>query len=181
MWIGRKKHSKWKLNINSNFKWGVSEFKLLGIWFSVDLMKIPSINYSLTLDDAKKLILNWKKRNLTPFGKITILKTFILSRFNHLFGSIPSPTKDFLSKLNTLLYNFIWDNKPDKIKRVLLCQDYKIGGLKMTNLECFIQSLKLTWINRLLKCGTSPWGILFEETVSCVKKYHALGFNGLST
>ena len=175
VWIGRKKHSKWKLNINSNFEWGVSEFKLLGIWFSVDLMKIPSINYSLTLDDAKKLILNWKKRNLTPFGKITILKTFILSRFNHLFGSIPSPTKDFLSKLNTLLYNFIWDNKPDKIKRVLLCQDYKIGGLKMTNLECFIQSLKLTWINRLLKCGTSPWGILFEETVSCVKKISCFG------
>ena len=89
VWIGRKKHSKWKLNINSNFEWGVSEFKLLGIWFSVDLMKIPSINYSLTLDDVKKLILNLKKRNLTPFGKITILKTFILSRFNHLFGSIP--------------------------------------------------------------------------------------------
>ena len=61
-------------------------------------MKIPSINYSVALDDAKKLILNWKKRNLTPFGKITILKTFILSKFNHLFGSIPSPSKDFLSK-----------------------------------------------------------------------------------
>ena len=43
----------------------IEEFKLLGRWFSVDLMKIPSINYSLTLDDAKKLISNWKKRNLT--------------------------------------------------------------------------------------------------------------------
>ena len=181
VWIGRRKHSKCKLNINSNLEWGVSEFKLLRIWFSVDLVKIPSINYSMTLDNAKKLILNWKKRNLTPFGKITILETFILSKFNHLFGLIPSPSKDFLSKSNTLLYNFILDNKPDKIKSVHLCQDYKIGGLKMTNLECFIQSLKLTWIYRLLKCGASPWVIIFEETVSCVTKYHALGFNGLST
>ena len=45
----------------------------------------------------------------------------------------------------------------------------------MTNLECFIQSLKLTWINSLLKCGTSPWVILFEETVSCVKKISCFG------
>ena len=44
----------------------------------------------------------------------------------------------------------------------------------MTNLECFIQSLKLTWINRLLKCGASPWCILFEETV-CVKKISCFG------
>ena len=51
----------------------------------------------------------------------------------------------------------------------------------MSNLECFIQSLKLTLINRLLKCGTSSCVILFEETVSCVKKYHALGFNGSGT
>ena len=45
----------------------------------------------------------------------------------------------------------------------------------MTNLECFIQSLKLTWIKRLLKCVRSPWVILFEERVSCVKKMSCFG------
>ena len=136
-------------------------------------MKIPSINYSLTLDDAKKLILNWIKRNLTPFGKITIPKSFILSKFNHLFWF--HSIQDYLSKLNTLLHNFIWDNKPDKMKRVHLCHGYKIGGLRMTHVKCFIESLKLTWINRLLKCGTSPWFILFEETVSFVEKISCFG------
>ena len=78
VWIGRKKHSRYKLNITSKLEWGTNTFKLLGLQFSVDLEKIPSMNYTCALEKAKKLLLNWNKRTLTPLGKITVIKTFIL-------------------------------------------------------------------------------------------------------
>ena len=49
------------------------------------------------------------------------------------------------------MFNFIWDGKPDKIKRDILIQDYEQGGLKMIDIENFILSLKVSWIKRLLQ------------------------------
>ena len=46
--------------------------------------------------------------------------------------------------------SFIWDGKPDKIKRSTLIQNYEKGGIKMINIENFIMSLKVTWIKKIL-------------------------------
>ena len=48
------------------------------------------------------------------------------------------------------MFTFIWDKKPDKIKRKVLYQDYSKGGLKMLDLQQFILSLKSSWITRIL-------------------------------
>ena len=42
-------------------------------------------------------------------------------------------------------------NKPDKIKRQVLYQDYCDAGLRVTNVEIMFKSLRLAWIQRLLK------------------------------
>ena len=33
------------------------------------------------------------------------------------------------------MFNFLWDNKPDKIKRKTIIQDFKMGGLKMFDIQ----------------------------------------------
>ena len=68
---------------------------------------MDEINYNLALIKVKKTIAFWENRSLTPFGKITVIKTLILSKLNHLFTSIPLPQ-------NQLLFNFMWDEKPEK-------------------------------------------------------------------
>ena len=50
-----------------------------------------TLNYSKGLENSKKTLTFWSKQNLTPFGKIMVIKTFVLSKFNHLFMTIPSP------------------------------------------------------------------------------------------
>ena len=65
--IGRKKHSRDKLNVTSKLEWGTNSFKLLGLQFSVDLEKIPSMNYTCALEKARKLLLNWNKRTFNSF------------------------------------------------------------------------------------------------------------------
>ena len=67
---------------------GSTSFNLLGIEFSVDLDKITSLNYDHQIPKVFSLIEQWKRRILTPIGRITVVKSLIcqslttcLSRF----------------------------------------------------------------------------------------------------
>ena len=157
VWLGKKKHSKDKFNIDFNLEWNATEFKLLGIMFSVDLHKIPNLNFEPLLGKVKSILSTWKKRHLTPLGKITVLKTFILASFNHLFTVLPTPSDYLLQELTNLFYSFLWDNKPDKINRKQICCNYNDGGLKMVNIKAYIISQKLSWIRRLFNNNNAPW------------------------
>ena len=80
--------------------------------------------------------------HLTPIGKITVIKTFILSKLNHLLLSLPNPNPYLLSKINSILYSFLWSNKPDKIKRDVVRLPPLAGGLKMIDIDLFMKSMK---------------------------------------
>ena len=75
-----------------------------------------------------------------------------------------SPDSKFIKELESLLFKFIWGDKPDKINRKLLIQDYKDGGLRMTDIITFIKGLKITWFRRMFqKVRTTDWQTLFED------------------
>ena len=113
--------------------------KIEGLHFSVNLDDMCEINYSKTIKTAEAEILKCQSRNLTPIGKITIIKTKIFSKFIHLFLSIPI-RNCFLEKLNKILFQFLWNKKPDKVKRTTICTKYQNGGLNMVNIYNFEKS-----------------------------------------
>ena len=174
VWIGRKKHSREKINVPHNLEWGIHQFRLLGIHFSTNHDEMPMLNYSAALKQCDKLLMGWKKRNLTPFGKINIIKNSILSKFNHIFTCLLSPSAHFYKSFTKTL-DFLWDNKPDKIKRIQISEDYKNGGLRMVNIENFIHSLKLTWIKRLFVGKNSPWVLLSQVSISDISNLIVYG------
>ena len=106
---------------------------------------------------------SWSKRYLTPLGKITIIKTLLISQFNHLFISLPNPSTEFISNLNSLLYKFLWNDKPDKIRRDIVIKGYGDGGLKRIDINSFIISLKLSWIRRLIQSKSKCNKIIEKE------------------
>ena len=171
VWLGRKKHSLDKLETKETLSWGTTDFNLLGINFSVNLNDIPELNYNPILNKTKKILNTWRKRHLTPLGKITVIKSFVISSFSHLFSSIPSPTKQSLLELSQLMYSFIWNNKPNKISKNQLTNDYIHGGLKMINLENYILSQKLAWIKRLFLFKDAPWVHLFSKIADHERLY----------
>ena len=170
IWIGCKKHSKDKLDVTARLEWGVSNFTLLGMEFSTDLEKIPEMNYDKILIQASKIIKSWQYCILTPIGKIAVIKTLILSKFNHLFISVPVSDK-FLKKINDLIYGYLWEGKPDKISRKTICINYFDGGLKMVNIFNFEKSLKLSWIKRMAKQDKADWYKLLQISIKKLKKY----------
>ena len=141
VWIGKKKHCKDKLK-KSGFQWGCTQFDLLGLTFSVNLSEMIDLNFKSKILEIKELIKIWNKRYLTPLGKITVIKTFLLAKLNHLFLTLPNPGKAFIGELNDLFHKFIWSNKPDKINRKTITLKNRSGGLNMINLELFQRSLK---------------------------------------
>ena len=60
IWSGKKTNSKDKLKVSVKLHWGATEFKLLGLHFSVDLAKIPKLNYSVPINKINSIISLWK-------------------------------------------------------------------------------------------------------------------------
>ena len=59
------------------------------------------------------------------------------------------------------------ENRPDKIKRQVLYQDYGNGGLRVTNVEIMIKFLCLAWIQRLLNNDDKE-----DDTRSIIPKFY---------
>ena len=181
IWIGRKKTSKDKLNSRYNLIWGSEEFDLLGLTFNVDLNLTTIKNYQKALIKIKESIKSWNKRYLTPLGKITVIKTFLLSQLNHIFLALPNPSPKLMKEINILLFKFLWDNKPDKLKRDIVTLPTYKGGLNMINIEQFITSLKITWLRRLFKAENTPIKIIFEEIITPVTNLSNFGYQYIET
>ena len=110
-------------------------------------------------------ISHWNRRNISPLGRITVIKSLLLPKLTHLFLSLPNPSIPFIKQLNTLFFNFIWSNKNDRVARKLLVQPFNMGGCKMIDIEIFIKGLKLTWIRRILMDKKSnKWIDLLYDT-----------------
>ena len=173
IWIGRKRFYREKLITSANLNWDDTDFMLLGLRFSTDFSKIPEMNYHQTLQDIKRDIKKWSSRYVSPFGRITVVKTNILSKCIHLFSSLPR-SDNFQKQLNQILFKFVWDSKPDKIKRTI-CHDYLKGGLRMINIKKFEQALKLSWVRQFLYSSDSQWYRLFKKSYGNPDKILSFG------
>ena len=117
------------------------------------------------------------KRHLTPLGKITVIKTFNGPVKSATYGGSTIPSGDFIDMLNKKLYKFLWDGKPEKIKRTIVTQTKINGGLKMLDIDKFIQALKCSWIKRLVSSGNSPWAKLFQLSYGPISSIFNYGPN----
>ena len=81
-------------------------------------------------------------RKLTLLGKITVIKCFAIPKLVYPLTVLNNPPQQTVQFLKNIMFNFLWDKKPDKIKRDIITQDYKDGGLKMIDIEKLIKSLK---------------------------------------
>ena len=132
--------------------------------FNIDLEQMIKDNYTSKLKHLENITKRWGKRALTPIGKKTVIKTFMISALNHLFLSLPNPHKRVIDHINNILVTFLWNNKPNKIKTSFITKQYSEGGLQMINLNAFIDALKSTWIRRLFT-STCKWQKLLNSDV----------------
>ena len=117
----------------------------MGVWFSTVDKNAFYDNFSEKIERIKNILNSWSARRLTLLGKITIIKSLAVSQIVHVLSFLPT-YQGALKEINSLLYDFLWDKKGDKIKRVEMINDYDKGGLKMIDVQSFNESLKMKWI-----------------------------------
>ncbi|KAL9966672.1 hypothetical protein ACROYT_G024784 [Oculina patagonica] len=129
--------------------------KILGVHFTYDLKKKQELNYDETLKSLSDTLAGWRWRNLTLYGKIQVVKTFLIPKFMFR-ASLMCSTKKIIKELNSIIYRFIWKGC-DKIKRLALISDYKNGGLRMPHVKTLIDTQRIICLKKYIEDYDSPW------------------------
>ena len=66
-------------------------------------MRDDDLYYRPFIKKIDDLLKTWKHRSLTPVGKVTILKTLVIPKLNHLLISLPSPSDNYIQQLDDFL------------------------------------------------------------------------------
>jgi len=73
-------------------------------------------------------------------------------------------------KIEIKCFKFIWNGKPDKVKRNTLIGDFEKGRLKMIDIESYFISLKESWVSRLTDSKCSNWKLIPLEYLNALGK-----------
>merc|ERR1712082_202460 len=175
--------SKWSgLNINKNKTYvnifGVSvpeppfikelnlkyckSFTLLGITYDSTLQNMMT-NYDEGIKKLETVTNDWRHKYLTICGKITVVKTFMLSVLSHVATVLPTPNNKECKKIEKIITDFIRGekeqddpNEDPKLKPSIISQDVLFSpksnnGLGLQRVATFWSSIKLSWLRRLRK------------------------------
>ena len=106
------------------------------------------LNFDSKIVSLEKLLHSWSLRKLSLKGKIIIIKTLALSLIQHLLSVLYCP-KEALEKIDKLIFDFLWDGKPPKIKREIVVSNFSAGGIRMPDIFIVHKKAKISWIKRL--------------------------------
>ena len=155
----------WKNKFENCFGFHISPdpIKILRIWFCHDKKQMHNLNVGGKIGKIKTTLASWHARGLTLQGKILILKTLGLSQLVYGMTNFHI-TNEILAEVDKFCFNYIWGgpNKA-KIKRQVIIQDYKFGGLKAPDIYSINKSLKVSWINRLLNQTDEKWKWIISD------------------
>ena len=157
-----------------NIAWDPPVFKILGISFTNDLHDIIELNFRSKINEVQSLYRIWIKRQVTPLGRIAVLKSLVLSKLIFLWILLPNPPDDMINDIQLTLYKFIWNNKIDRISRETATKALKDGGLSIPNITKYIQALKITWIRRLYN-SNHKWKKVFLDAFPLAKDINKIG------
>ena len=172
MWIGTLRNHKAK---PFGIKWPDEPIKALGVYFTYNQKLLKEKNFIERLDSVKKLINIWSSRGLSIYGKVTIIKSFLIPKFVYACSVLPTP-RELIKELNKLLFKFLWKGT-DKVKRVSVINEYEEGGLRMIDLECMVKSLRLAWLRRIFSGINGPWKSFLQHLLSPLGGFFFLACN----
>ena len=162
LWIGANAGSEEKLCPEQDLRWMRDKVKTLGVWLSSDPEIMLKVNYEEKITKLKASLGCWELRRLSLLGKITVLKSLIVSQLTYILSPLPT-NQCAIGEVNTLFFKFLWDGKGDEIKRDIMISDYEDGGLKMIDIRLFTEALKLSWVKKYLDKGNeAKWKLFFN-------------------
>ena len=139
--------------------------------FSLNINSLYELNFIPKLHQIEQTLNCWRHRNLSPLGKVTVIKSLLLPQLLYIFSCfVLIFLKSFFKKLNHLFFKFIWNWGNDRVKRDILCNDYEQGGLRMFDLHLFSYAQKSIWVKQILDPAYSSFWK--NSKMSVVENFH---------
>ena len=156
IWVGKLKHSKDKIE---GIKWYEKPIKTLGVYFGNNKEDCEKLNWENKIDKMNTLFFSWGKRNLTILGKIMIIKALVIPIFTFVASACVVPDK-YRKEIESKCFKFIWDGKPDKVKRNTMIGNFEMGGLNMIDIGSYFASLRASWVSRFVSGEMDNWKLI---------------------
>ena len=145
-------------------------FEALGVKFD-DKLEDMNVNITEAIVKIKATLKSWKNRFLTPYGKITVIKSLVLSKLTHLVLIIPTLAKHVLREIDVYIYDFLWNSKPNQIAKNFALLPEKKGGINMISIPEFWKSLKIAWLRRI-NTSKSFWLHILDYELGKINTCH---------
>ena len=158
MWIGEQARAKEPICQDLGLSWTKGPIELLGVKIGPEpRADVVELNYREKIMMLDKKLNPWLQKGLTPYGRVYITKSEGLSQLNYLISVLPAPSPNTQKEIDKIIWKFVWGNKKDKIKRSVLRNEYKLGGLKAPDIETIAKSAKIAWVRRFVDQTEANW------------------------
>ena len=138
----------------TQISWTRNCVKTLGIYhgYNIDDNDI----WRKLISKIKNCMHVWKTRNLSFEGKTLIIKSLIYSVIGYEI-EIRGIPDIYMKEINTLVWNFLRDNKTNRIERNVCCLEEEEGGLGLVNLEMIINTKQINTIYKIIHSSEETW------------------------
>ena len=149
--IGDIRNSNLVIETDLALKWTTEPLKILGISITPNLTEVVYKNINPVIEKMCNIIKIWGQRKLTLFGTITIIKSLLESQIIYRLSVPSTPKMETMRNINKILFDYLWDKKPHKIKKEVVIKPKAEGGLAMVDINKKNVALKLTWIKLIIE------------------------------
>jgi exonuclease III len=139
-------------------KWSSSHIVVLGARISSESTQ----DWEPAYRKLEAVFLSWQRRHLSYRGRALVACVLGASRFWYLGSTVPV-SSHLVSRLDQLLFNFVWNGKGEWLKRSSVTQPLSRGGLGVVNVASKLASLRVLWVKRFLVGQEHPWKCFFRH------------------
>ena len=165
--IGSIRHSNAKLYTTKPLKWSdTGSLSLLGVNISVDKDVLIDTNYNCLIDKIRDKVELWKKRKLSIFGRILIIKTLLFSQLIYKMNVLPFLPESSIKEIHKIILDYLWESKPPSIAHTTMINGYENGGAKMIDIICKERAIKATWAVRVYNNNSAAWARLAYQHIN---------------
>lgn len=136
MWLGAWRN---RADVPLGLTW-VRKMKIVGVFFGT--IPVEQDNWQSKINKLEKSLNLWKSRSLSFVGKCLIINILALSKFLYL-AKILSPPAWVFSRVNQLIWPFLWGSKIETVARNTCYLPVFSGGLNVANLELKCCALRI--------------------------------------
>ena len=127
-----------------------TEVKILGLQIGNSVKQNIEVNYRKAIEKIKANIAIWNSRHMSLAGKISITKSMLTSQLVYCMTNLPPPPEHMWKQIEQLIYGFLSNNKPEKMKRNTLIGPYDKGGFQMIDIRTQHIAINATWMVKLI-------------------------------